>query len=467
MHDDPITYARAQLADARRHAGADARLVAYDINGIQEYVTANSRPRAMRGASALITDFDARARSLPGALFAGGGRGLLLAPAADARRLCGALVADFRQASHVGSVAAASAPYDPAAERRSLQRLRLALDDAKDAADAPADDVPPSKEAQCERCRRYRRVGTRPAGNVTEHLCARCLATTDRGATEDGRGLSLVELVEVGGVARANHVAAISADGNNLGALFAALDSLESTVAVSLAVSHLFAAAHKAALGACGCGASYVDAVTGGDDLRVFLAPWHALPYAKRLAEEVAARADAADAALAPVLPAGARLRGLGVGIGVLAADVKSPASRMIERAHDLELAAKAHCLRTKERSAIACAWSTTDDAFRAAAHDPRVTAYALGPAWDDAVARARALAAVPSAQHAVLAERRTMAPDEFANLFRYQVARSDAWQGWYDAVGASWRDPAALMERAPSLDDLALLRFLRDPEGR
>ncbi|MFO0610608.1 MAG: hypothetical protein U0324_46025 [Polyangiales bacterium] len=469
MDTDPLLEATRRCAEARRATPDDARLLAYDVNGIQEYVTANSRPRAMDGASRVIAGFDETHRAAPGALFCGGGRGLFLVSERDAERRARKLADDFREASIVGVIATAHVPFDPSAEHASLRHLQAAIDEAKDAADAPVDPVPASKELCCERCRRYARVDVRRAGERHEHLCARCCAVTDRGLKErTERGFSLVDLVKEGDVARGNHVAAISADGNDMGVLFASLPSLEATVAVSLAVAQTFAAAHLAALGECKCGELHVAPVTGGDDIRVFLAPWRAPTYVATLAAEVERGLTAAAAKLAHLLPDPAKLAQTGIGIGVVAADMKSPASRMIERAHGFERAAKSLCREKGARSAVAFAWDTGDEGFNARAHgrgDGSVVV--LGEPWQRARMRAESLAEVPTSQLAIVAERPSMAPDEFANLFRYQVARSEAWQRWYDAIGASWRDRDAVVALAPTMADLTLLRFVRAPEVR
>lgn len=455
-----------RLRRAREAAGNSPWLVGYDVNAIQEYVTANSRPVAMYGASQLIKSFDAEQLRAPGTIFAGGGRGLLMLNHADAKECVETLPGKYAERTVGGVLATAKVPWDESKSGASLRWLRLALENAKDAASRPTDVAPRGKRDQCERCRVFRAVERRHvADEETEFICARCAATTATGRDEHNNRQSLVELSEDG------KIAAISADGNNLGELFDSLDTLAATAAVSEAVREVFRHAHAAALARSG-DKRHVAPITGGDDIRVFIAPSAVADYVYTLAREVERGAETLGD-LDGILRADQRRRfaSLGVGVGVVVAGDRTSASWLMERAHKLERSAKSLCRpeknggRGRVRSALDFAVLTTDEAFSegnaAAAReagDPRPLALDEAT-WLPFLARVRALREVPSAQRAVLAESRNLGAEEFANLFLYQVARSRKWQAWYESIGVRWSNRDEVLKNRP---DGATVEFLR-----
>jgi hypothetical protein len=60
-------------------------------------------------------------------------------------------------------------------------------------------------------------------------------------------------------------------------------------------------------------------------------------------------------------------------------------------------------------------------------------------------------------AQRRVLDDAAFLDPDEFANLFRYQVARSQQWQHWYEQCQIDWRDRDAVIAQRPGAGLLVL----------
>jgi hypothetical protein len=226
--------------------------------------------------------------------------------------------------------------------------------------------------------------------------------------------------------------------------------------------------------------------LTGGDDVRAFIPPDNVLGYVDALAAGVetgaASHAGAArDAGV--ILPATAKALGdVGIGIGAVIASVYYPARRLIAHAHVLERSAKAACRVRGWRSGFDFAIITNEDAM---IEKPVRTGAGIGarplaprtPDWATALDRARALAKIPRAQIAALAATVGFVDEcdpsgppaaqpasdesELANLLRYQVARSGAWQAWYEACGIDWRDRNDVVVHRPTRDMLELARLL------
>ncbi len=467
-----VSSARDRVADAKRDGAGSHRLLGYDVNGIQEYITANSRPIAMRGASMLITEFDAQ-QSKAGALFAGGGRGLFLVTEKRAKELLVELPRAYAERTVTGVLAAAAVPWGTD-ERAALQWLKLELQRAKDEARAPSDDLPGAKGEQCARCRMHIATTLHAFSNEREpeRVCLRCDTITKQGRRSsdaaDQHGLSLASLFKPG--EKTGFVAAISADGNNMGRLFDALDTLEATAAMSAAVAWLFASAHEAAIAAAGVSErEYIAPISGGDDIRVFLAPRYVERYVRTLARTIEDGANSFGDLSGALRGDAVKLaKTIGVGIGVTVAGDKTSASWMLQRAHDLERSAKKRCLEG-HRSAVDYAWVSTGEAYldgassRREGRGDRRPIPLDGVRWEAMVKHTRALAEVPASQRSVIARQRSMSDVEFANLFRYQVARSPKWQSWYADIGSDWRDARRVIDDMP---DAAMLDLLRIMEG-
>lgn len=461
-----IEQIKARVGRALELAGPQPYVVGYDANGIQELITASNRPIAMLGASATIADFD-RAKLAKGAIFAGGGRGVELVNSKRvAEERAEEIAAAFRRQTWAGVMATAYVPYDRAAPAHSLRWLRQKLDTAKDAAPPPRGVIPTAKHEHCADCNTYR--ATRPSRRRDaqgEMVCERCDAMVgagrDRSHTIAERIQSLVDLSP-----RTGRIAAVSVDGNNLGAFFERLDSLEQMATASEAIAAIFKEAHAEALQK--LHGDKVSLATGGDDIRLFLGPEDMFDYVGALVPAIEQRA-------AVLAARGGMFDGfaaLGVGIGAVVADARLPASRLMDLAHELERNAKRLCRpmdggpngSPPVRSAFDFAVLTAGEASfgsieRSADNDGRPIAMAQEN-WDHVRALAAALSRVPRAQLAVLAEARPpTTAEEFENRFRYQIARSKAWQDWYDGAGVDWRDARALMEHRPRQVHIDILR--------
>lgn len=439
---------RRRVEKAVRLAGRDAWLVGYDINGIQELVTASNRPIAMWGACHAIKDFDRAQAETALSIFAGGGRGVALAPSEDAaQERISTLASEFCRATDGGVLVGAAVPYgrDVAA---SITWLRRKLEIAKDEAPRPGETLPADKQTQCPDCSARRADRPVDGKEGVRLVCGRC-ALLIHLARKTGKEAS-TSLVDF---ARHRRLAAISADGNNLGAFFARPTSLEELAAASAAVATIFGEAHEAALRAAQRYPA-LSPVTGGDDIRVFMAPEGVLTYVETLVREVERRAQAAGDLGGMLSPDRAReLAQLGVGVGVVVAGDHYPASQLMAHAHAHERAAKTICRTPQTRAGAASAAgprSAFDFAVLAASEQAAVAA---GPppismdeaSWARTLHAAKTLRHVPGAQRAVLAERRTLPLEEFENLLRYQVARQRHWQQWFEACGVDWTNPAAL----------------------
>ena len=444
---------------AKRDAGKSPWLVGYDANGIQELITASGRPISMRGASEVIKAFDAKARASNLHIFAGGGRGVCLARSRDqAEKLAARLTDEFRNETHGGVMAACAVPMDARAEAQSIRWLRHRLEIEKDAAQPPIAKLPSNKDDECAYCHDY--VGTvrRKRDDEDELICRRCDAMLERGREAGERGRrrgemsrSLIELAED------HRIAAISADGNNLGALFESLSSLEELAAVSQAVKVIVEVAHNAAL-ACVAQDKRIPLMTGGDDVRAFVPPSAVIPYVQTLAQTVENEARARAKALRGLLSHSTadRLAALGMGIGAVVANDHYPAWRLMGYAHALERNAKTACYgQDSPRSVVDFAVVTSEESMTVDIDtlreigDIRPLSVCTDD-WRQNLRRAKGLGAIPQAQLGVLWQP-VESNAELGNSLRYQVARSHHWRTWYsDVCGIDWRDPKAVVDHRP-----------------
>lgn len=452
------------------HEFSDPWLVGYDAHGIQELITASSRPLAMLGASATLRRFDEKsAAEAVHSVFAGGGRGIEVVDgesAAEERRA--RLVAEFRVSTFGGTMSTASVPLDLSREGASLRWLRQRLALASESCPPPGHGVLSlydRKADQCADCGIYRaehRSERRDASG--ERVCIRCRDMTRAGRVSDldEKIQSLLDLVE-----HDEYVAAVSIDGNNLGALFDGLETIEDTRQVSRELDRIFREADARARRQMRrrTPGGLVSLAAGGDDVRLFLPHSQVLDYLDVFMPAIHDLAD--DPELNPSLRG--RLKNLGVGVGIVLADPHLPAKRLMEYAHDLERSAKRRSRpgEASARSALDFAVLTAGDSSRIDPSardrdDGRPVAFAD---WDQIKAETAVLAQVPRAQRALLRD----APPphsyqfaEFKNAWRYQVARSPSWQSWYQAVGANWRDPEEVVRQRPRAIHLDLLHFLQ-----
>jgi len=421
----------------------------------------------MFGASSTIARFDESSRR-GGTIFAGGGRGVELVPSEEsAASRAAELVDTFRKETCGGVMATAFVPYDPAAPAQSLRWLRRKLDLQKDQAKPPGGIIPSAKNDQCAECGIYhaRHRSTRPDWQG-EMVCDRCDAMTSAGRHQSReiaeRIKSLVDLSP-----KTARVAAVSVDGNDLGDFFERLDSAEALALASEAIQQIFHKAHQEARR--GLMSEQVSLATGGDDIRLFLAWEDLLDYVGALVPAIEREADALARLGAPL----DRLAGLGIGIGAVVADARLPASRLMAFAHELERSAKRRCRPSTQqnktgsrvRSAFDFAVLTAGDAaFRAQDGRPKDPARPINMAshaWKKLRRDATLLAKMPRAQLAILAEVHSLDEEEGANLFRYQVARSDDWQKWYHDCDLDWRDPQRVWHERPRPLHLDLVRLI------
>ncbi|MBK9265644.1 MAG: hypothetical protein IPM54_38375 [Polyangiaceae bacterium] len=447
-------------------AGRAAWLVAYDINGIQQLVTSSNRPIAMRGASRTIQRFDNEQAAHELSIFAGGGRGYTLARSKDeAQNRIAQLQREFRELTISGVLAADAVPYDYTRPHESLVWLRRKLDNAKDAARPPGGVLPANKDEQCEDCHTLRAERTINAGDDLRRICARCDNFIKHARKDDPAfKKSLLDYANQ----EDGTLAAVSADGNNMGALFGMLRTLEQMAVVSVAVARIFESAHEQAVGA--NDRKILAPVTGGDDIRAFMAPELVLDYVEALArgiEDGARTAGDLDGVLSSRAQVEA-FKNIGIGIGAAIAWAHYPASALLNHAHMLERRAKAICRDANgSRSAFDFAILKSEDP----AHENRqVMPMSMEQTvWRKAIDAGQALRNVPSAQRAMLSERFTISSrEEHDNLIRYQVARSKAWQVWFGHCRVDWTDPDELHRHivATRLDLLDLLPRPKDPNA-
>lgn len=467
-----VEAVRSTVRDAINAAGAEPVLLGWDAVGIQAFVTASSRPITMLGASETLKRFDDERRQVDSTIFAGGGRGLAVVPRSQVDGFSAQLVKTFRAATHGGQLAVAAVPFATEAQRQSLAWLRQRLLSAKDEAPAPDLPLPDSPEAQCWDCRV--RPATRALPNPKDQdkrVCERCfeLIATGRSArrADDMEAWSLGDVGADPGGQGARRIAVLSADGNDMGRLFASLQTLEQLAWVSTRVTTLFAAARRAVLEV--VGERVVAPVTGGDDIRIFMHPGRLFAAVEVLARTVEHLGSEAAAEANGFLPSVAidRLQGLGLGVGAVVADSHHPASRLLEMAHSLELSAKTACRENRLRSALDIAVLTGGEEIPAAGARARRQESDVrplpvgGPRWSALRRELETLSEVPSSQRARVYVLQKPNDPEFVNWFRYQVARSDRWKAWCVAADIDWRDPEALAVRWPDRGRLELARLM------
>jgi hypothetical protein len=464
----------ARVARALERAGEQPWLVGYDASGIQELVTAAGRPISMRGASEVIKEFDRAvdedSRGLT--IFAGGGRGICLAQSeSQGREMAMALAGRFRKDTYYGVLATGCVPLDRRDEAQSLRWLRRRLDIAKDEVELPTPALPDLRDLECVYCRRYR--GTpRMRDRVEEQVCGRCDAMIKHGRNTESamsRSLADIALRKDGNV---GPIAAVSADGNDLGALFDSIESLVALAAVSRAVAEVFGRAHEEAMRTVP-EERRLPLVIGGDDVRAFLAPGYLLGYVDTLARAVKREAENRARTLRPMIGKDTtdRLSGIGIGIGAVVADTYFPAWRLMEYAHELEVNAK----RSRHRTSGRWRRSTFDVAVL---KDEAMMSGITGSRslrdcrplsldedeWQAVMKRVEALRDLPKSQQQILAAEGTMSEEELGNLLRYQVARSGKWQAFYEACGVDWRDPRAVVAHRPDRGLIDLLALMEQP---
>lgn len=472
---------RRRVTRALERSGPQT-LIGYDANGIQAFVTRTTALPYMRGASELVKDFDRKVAKSEDCLFAAGGRGRLLmagAPTdAEVQDEVKRLRRCFARMTRGEVLAVAAAPLEPAGEARSLTRLALELDRAKDAAPPPTHTTLYRTEPfeRCKLCRRRPCEGAkwhRPRKGDALEICEACDAIVgrgNRGARDDEeRGMMLEDLSPT------NRIAVLAADGNQMGALFASIRRLPDAVVASEAVSWIFESALEATRAACELDDKRsVAPVVGGDDIRLFAGPERIFPALATLVAEIESRVDAWAGHLGFPPAVHDRFARIGIGAGLVVGPETHPASLAIEQAHLLEDSAKRHCKDEGYRSAVDFIHLRSGDELLAGGQPrrhPLGVSSSNGDAVEDQFGAARcgaaALRGVPTSQRAIVLEAlgrdddiRGAGDPEFLNFFRYQVARSASWQGWYEAMGRDWRDAKTLDAHAPTHAMLEIARL-------
>lgn len=141
----------ARVKGLLHEAGGEDFLVGYDVNEIQAFVGASSRPVVMRGASKVIHDFDQR--RAPNYIFAGGGQGITVCRGEEvARRERESIERSFVEATCGERLVTEHVRLDPGAPIRSRRWLRQKLAIQKDAIAKSDEELPVSRQEQCASC---------------------------------------------------------------------------------------------------------------------------------------------------------------------------------------------------------------------------------------------------------------------------------------------------------------------------
>lgn len=471
LSDSEIRDTRERVRNALVSAGETPYLYGYDVAGIQSFIAARGKPRAMHGASCFVKGIDAHNQDSLLAIFSGGGRGMGLARSEEeARKYCEAL---RKKLGEGGVLATALVPFQAKAEQSSLRWLRLQLEQAKETLQPPVGQLPDSKEHQCATCSQFEGTDDVTFGDQPLRVCKLC-----RRATEHTRDTNSKMRQSLSELSNRHWIAAVSGDGNSMGRFFDSLRTLDEYALASTGIARVFESAHNAAVAEVFPSRdNYVPLITGGDDIRIFVAVEDVIGYVSALVKHIEANAEKASVALRNALlhDAVAQLRELGIGVGVAIAPDKYPARLLLDHAHDLELSAKTICQKNPSsgkpaaRSALDLEVLTSQDAFINGLPKRELGDSRPFPMekWQDFCQRAEALREVPPTQVAGLAAATTTDEAAFRNLFRYQVARNKEWQRYFDAVGVNWRLGAELDKHRPDPGLLALHRIVSKQEAR
>lgn len=467
-----IEQALARATRARQNAGSRGTLVTFGTVGIQTVLGASRYQHGIRGGSEKLKNFAQLVEDAWGdsVVYAGGGQGLLLLPAAvSVEAESGRLRRLYEDHVPLGQLAIGQVPWSAATEAQALKLLEWAGRIAKEEATPRSPSLPPPKCKPAELCqnchatladgrafRTHERAKEIPA-------CVACSELMYFGleVVVDGKDRSpdLVRLSPPGN----NRLATLAADGNKLGRMFARLETLRERAIASAIVAAVFDEALKSAERVAG---SWWDAqeggrhqprtltlISGGDDLRVWLDPSALVTFV----DELTARLHKGFDHHARQLPAeyselAAHLQRVGIGIGAVVGPDTYPALRFGEVAKRGELRAKAGCNEQNWRSGIEVTFLTTGE------EDPEEKQHLplkLGDAqtgWRQAVLRAQALRSVPASQRSALfalrgrvnADNSAPPPEELENFFRYQVARGKEWRLYLQECGVNLNNVTA-----------------------
>jgi GGDEF domain-containing protein len=353
-------------------------LALVDVPGIKDYVFGTDRLVQIRGASALLDQWNRflmrefladRLGTEQGRVvevFAGGGAGefLLEATPGEAVAALEALTAHLRLASHGGLCPVwGLASYDGAdyggARDRAFRDLRV----RKETPAIRGSLLHTGYLRECDACSGPA-AGGKTYGGELRLLCAACAAKLDEGR-ERGHFLEFGasqgwneaesnarrprDFTEIADRSPTGHTALVYADGNGMGRLIRAIreqahfKTFSATVAESLkAACHEALATHcRPRPGPEGIGMVPADILLlGGDDLLVYLAADAALPFALAAARgftDQTQKALAAEPSLRDLLQG----QGLTLSLGIAIGKSHTPFAILLEQAEELLKSAK------------------------------------------------------------------------------------------------------------------------------
>lgn len=467
MSDALVESTLRRVDSVRAAAGEGAHLMAYAVGGIQRLVFMSDRQGGIRAASKLVRDFDkwVMDESIPrrlGTVLAAGGRGLLLVPRDQGARVEGELRGKFEKLIHDAPLSVVSVPFDPNNEEKSLRWLWAVADARKDDAPPRSTAVPTSTGADlCMSC--HRRDGAVDASRYVRDaagmrvcdICQYLFKIDEQNRRSDQGNYDLAS------VAHDGRLAVVSADGNRMGQFFQSRSSLQSLAVASAVVSDVFTNAMSEA-----CKVVRDDRIvaplTGGDDIRAFLDPRDLEAFVGTLSSSLHSLIDQWASKTDPGLAK------VGIGVGVVVAPTRFPALRLLDHAHQMEDRAKSYGRSMAWRSMAEIDVLVSGNELSEPRDRGAEPSVELPDGWRALMKRARMLAQVSSSQRTSIrdaARRLVSERREFENFFRYQVARHQKWQDYFESTGVNWRNATEVSTNIPSERLHALADLFKTPE--
>lgn len=361
--------------------------VAFDVDRIQEFVFASTRPIDVTGASELIKDLSEQ-RELPKWLsgysykivYSHGGSGLLVVEGdkATADQLAGQLERRFREHTLTGSCTAVA--YQPnwnVNDAKGFQRLlrvlgmKLQQRKGEKAAEEPPDPWVMSYFRRCQACGLYPAVSQRSITSdpreEQEYVCKSCNQRRERGkeakyVSNESMPRMAQTLENIAGKESgeegAGYLAVIYADANRAGLLLRQAENEQQVRAFSDWLWTIVEKSVGEVVSESGLEERYQSPVVGGDDILLFIPASHAVKVLKQVYDKLKSKlSDVPEELTSTEL--GELLKNLSFSYALLIAPHHLPIPFLYQYAHALLKSSKQLAYQTEGSDAIDFQWIT------------------------------------------------------------------------------------------------------------